>query len=159
RPDLQDGYINRALARQGLKQFAGAIDDLTTALKIDDSVTRLYFMRSLARERAGDKTGAEQDFQKGLSKEPSDEKSWNARGSARLKRKDYEGALADFEKGLLINPFSRATLNSKVHVLSEKLDRAKDAVPVLDRILQLYPDYVPARSGRGVLHARLGNRD
>ena len=27
----------------------------------------------------------------------------------------------------------------------------------LDRLLELYPDYVRARSGRGVMHARLGN--
>ena len=37
--------------------------------------------------------------------------------------------------------------------------RAYQPEVALDRALDLYPDYVPARSGRGVLLARLGKRD
>jgi tetratricopeptide (TPR) repeat protein len=49
-------------------------------------------------------------------------------------------------------------LQNKAVVLSEHLGRAEDAIPVLDRVVALYPDFAPARVGRGVLLARLGRR-
>jgi tetratricopeptide (TPR) repeat protein len=39
------------------------------------------------------------------------------------------------------------------------LNRRADAIAVLDRAVELYPDHVPARAGRGVLLARDGRRD
>jgi len=46
----------------------------------------------------------------------------------------------------------------KSHILSERLNRAADAISVLNRAVEMYPDYVPARAGRGVLLARAGKR-
>src|SRR5262249_12470441 len=54
---------------------------------------------------------------------------------------------------------SRIALQNKASVLAEKLKRPKEAIEVLDRLLALYPDSVPARAGRGVVLARLGKRD
>ena len=39
-----------------------------------------------------------------------------------------------------------------------KLGRNQQAIRVLDRAIELYPDYVPALAGRGVLKARLRDR-
>src|SRR5262249_54106026 len=72
---------------------------------------------------------------------------------------DPEGALTDFEKALELNPRSRAALQDQASVLSENLGRANDSVPVFDRLVELYPDYVLARAGRGVVLARLGRRE
>jgi serine/threonine protein kinase/Flp pilus assembly protein TadD len=158
RPDQSEAYINRALARQGQKDLAGAIEDFTAALKHGAAPTRVYFMRSRARLRAGDGKGANWDRAEGLRREPADEKSWIARGLARLPA-DPAAALADFERALALNPRSRAALQNKAHVLAEKLKRPEEAIRVLDQAVALYPDYVPARGGRGVVQARLGRRD
>ena len=87
--------------------------------------------------------------------EPTDEVTWVARGVARIGTEPV-AALTDFEAALKVNPWSLQAMQNRAHVLS-KLGRTADAVAALDRVLDLYPDYVPARAGRGVLHARAGN--
>jgi hypothetical protein len=47
-------------------------------------------------------------------------------------------------------------MQNKTHALS-KLHREAEAVKVFDVLLEMYPDYVPGRAGRGVMHGRLGN--
>ena len=71
---------------------------------------------------------------------------------------DPEGALADFDAALKLNPLSRDAAQNKAHILAEKLGRTEEAVAVLDRLIERYPNYVPARAGRGVLLARLEKR-
>src|SRR5262249_26097243 len=71
-------------------------------------------------------------------------------------KRDIDGALADFQRALKLNPKSQLALQNIAHILSEK-GRTEEALRILDRELDLYPDHVYARSGRGVLHARLGN--
>ncbi|HEV3443717.1 MAG TPA: tetratricopeptide repeat protein, partial [Gemmataceae bacterium] len=156
RPEFAEVYMNRALAWQGLKDFRAAIDDLTRAQELGAPYTRIYFMRARARELAGDKAGAQRDFATGLRLQPSDEKSWLARGIARLSS-DLLGALADFENAARLNPRSLAAWQNQAHVLS-RLGRNEQALRVLDQVIELYPDYVPARAGRGVLRARLQQR-
>jgi serine/threonine protein kinase/Flp pilus assembly protein TadD len=157
RPDFAEVYMNRALAWQGMKDYAAAIGDLTHALELGAPYTRIYFMLARVRGLAGDKVGAQRDFAEGLRREPTDEKSWIARGVARLAN-DLPGALADFEKAAELNPRSLAALQNQAHVLS-KLGRNEQAARVMDREIALYPDYVPARAGRGVLRARLRQRE
>jgi serine/threonine protein kinase/tetratricopeptide (TPR) repeat protein len=156
RPDYAEAYINRAVALQGLKKYEAAIQDLTQALQLGAPYTRVYFMRARVRQMAGDQAGAQRDFTEGLRQTPTDEKSWIARGFAKLPA-DLPGALADFEKAAELNPRSLAALQNQAHVLS-KLGRNQQALQVLDRVVELYPDYVPARAGRGVLRARLKQR-
>src|SRR5204863_2680405 len=149
-------YLNRALARQGLSDFAGAVADLTRVLELDPSCTRAYFMRARARELAGDAAGAKADREIGMRRDPTDETGWVARGVARLAT-DLPGALADFERALECNPRSLAALQNKAHVLG-RAGRNEEAAQTLDRAVELFPDFVPSRAGRGVYHARLGRR-
>jgi eukaryotic-like serine/threonine-protein kinase len=44
-------------------------------------------------------------------------------------------------------------------ILSEALHRTDESVKVLDRLIGLYPDFAPARTGKAVLLARQGKRD
>jgi serine/threonine protein kinase/Tfp pilus assembly protein PilF len=156
-PEAKEGYINRALDLQGLDEHERAIDDLTRAIALGTTQTRVYFLRSLSYARLGNAGAARADREKGLELQPSDELSWVVRGAEKLST-NPGAALADFEAALLANPRSRDGLQNKASVLSEQLGRTAEAVAVLDREIGLYPDYVPARAGRGVLLARLGER-
>jgi eukaryotic-like serine/threonine-protein kinase len=157
RPDFAEVYMNRALVRQGMKDYRAAIQDLTHALELGAPYTRIYFMRARVRQLAGDQAGARQDLAEGLRRVPTDEKSWIARGIARMAT-DMPGALADFRKAAEVNPRSLAALQNQAHALAE-LGRTAEALRVLDRELELYPDYVQARADRGVLRARLRQRE
>ncbi|HEV3116457.1 MAG TPA: tetratricopeptide repeat protein, partial [Gemmataceae bacterium] len=158
RPDFADALLDRALALEGLNKYHAAITDLSAALKLGTPRTRVYFMRALAREKLGDTEGAKRDNDEGLRLQPSDDPSWIARGLARQAR-DPKGALADFDKALALNPRSVDALENKANVLSECLGQRDEAIRVLDRAVALYPDFVPARAGRGVLLARAGKHN
>jgi tetratricopeptide (TPR) repeat protein len=157
-PDVPEAHINRAIALQGLKRDAEAVADLTKAIELGTSQTRVYFIRALLRTRLGDRSGAFQDRQKGLELRPSDELSWVVRGLAQMNNGKPKAALADFDEALQLNPNSLDALQNKASVLAERLDRTAEAIPVLDRAIDLHPEFVPARAGRGVLLARLGKR-
>jgi tetratricopeptide (TPR) repeat protein len=119
-------------------------------------------MRAWAYEQAGKKEEARRDREAGLREEPTDEASWVARAVACLGT-DLDKALADLDQALRLNPRSLSALQTKAHVLSRKAgDRPEalhEAIAVLDRLVEFYPDHAPARSGRGVLFARLGQRE
>src|SRR5262249_55942991 len=138
RPDVPEAYVNRALALQGLKDDARAVEDLTKALELGTTQTRVYFIRSRLRARLGDRDGARRDRAKGLELEPTDELSWVVRGTAKLSA-DPRGALADFDRALRLNPRSLDGLQNKASVLAEQLGRTADAVDVLNQAVPRYP--------------------
>src|SRR5579883_923628 len=158
RPDVRAAYYNRALARFRLGELTGARADLTHLLNQPKPPLRAYFLRARVRAREGDRPGAQRDQEEGLRAEPVDERDWTARGLARQPR-DPRAALADYESALRLNPRYRTALQNKANVLAENLGRTEDAIAVLDKLLALYPQDVPARAGRGVLQARLGRRE
>jgi tetratricopeptide (TPR) repeat protein len=157
-PRMAEAYIQRAGVRERFGDRDGALADFTRALETGSAPVRVHFLRASLYERLGDKEQAKADREAGLRITPSDELSWVARGEARA-ASDANAALADAEEALKLNPFSATALQLKAHLLSEKLNRRKEAIAVLDRAVEFYPDYVPARAGRGVLLAREGQRE
>jgi tetratricopeptide (TPR) repeat protein len=158
RPDDPEPYLNRGLLRGEAGDHAAAAEDLTRAFERGASRARVLLLRSVERGKAGDADGARADREEGLRGEPADAVGWVTRGWAR-RDADPRAALADFDEALKIDPRSLPALQNKGHVLSELLHRDADALAVMDREVELYPDYTPARLGRGVLRARLGQAD
>lgn len=154
-PGNADAFFNRALARHGLGRTKEGLADLDQGIALKTSPTRVFFARARLREHVGDRAGADKDRALGLKLEPGDELSWSTRGFARLTT-DPKGALADFQKALELNPRSAAALMNAAHVLAEKMNAAEDAVKHLNKMVETYPDYLPARTSRGILLARLG---
>jgi tetratricopeptide (TPR) repeat protein len=127
-----------------------------------------------------------QDVEDGLAVQPTDSHGWIVRGLTRLQLpEDSQSALAalarfdsvwnpvtlfrvvhrhatllaamaDFDEALKLNPQSFDALQNKAHVLAARLNRNQEALEVLNEAVQLNPDFVEARSGRGVVLARLG---
>ncbi len=149
-------HIQRALAEEGLKHYPETIRDLDRALELGASPARIYFLRAEARRLAGDAAGAARDREAGLREQPGDSLDWLARGCARL-HEDPTAALDDFNNVLQLDPRSLTALQNKANILS-RLNRTEEALEVLNREIELYPDYVFARSGRSVLLARQGKR-
>jgi eukaryotic-like serine/threonine-protein kinase len=92
-----------------------------------------------------------------MRRPPTDEMGWLTRGYARMNA-DPRAALDDFDQALKLNGRSLAALQNKAHILG-KLGRNEEAARALDRAVEAYPDFIPARAGRGVLLARLGQRE
>ena len=117
---------------------------------------RAYFLRARVRARAGDHEGARRIGRRACG----GNRATNVTGPRGLERQGTEprSALADYEHALEINPRYLTALEDKANVLAEDLRRADLAIAALDQLLGYYPRFVPARAGRGVLHARLGHR-
>ncbi|MDB5350335.1 MAG: tetratricopeptide repeat protein [Planctomycetota bacterium] len=157
-PDLFEALPNRALAKLGLGDAAGAVADLDLALLRPETPTRAFFIRARAHEALGHADLAARDRLQGKRRKPADEVSWVTRGLSRLPD-DPAGAILDFEAALKLNPRSFWALQNKASVLSESLGRTEEAVRTLDEAVSRHPESVPALAGRGVLLARLGRRD
>lgn len=157
-PKLTEAFVQRGELREATGDRAGAIEDYTRALETGTAPVRAYFKRATAKFYKGDHDGAKADREAGFKLTPADELSWVARAENRW-LKDPKAALQDTEEALKVNPWSVFALQMKAAILSEGLKRPDDALKVLDRAVELHPDYVPARAGRGVLLARAGKRD
>ncbi len=158
KPDWSEPFLNRAQARSELGDHRGAADDLTKALERGATETRIFFLRSRALAAVGDAEAAVKDLEAGLAKAPIEAQSWVERGLQRMNT-DPAAALADFEQASELEPTSLRCLHMRAHILALAFRRLDDAVPILDRAIALYPDYVPARTFRGVVRAVQGQRD
>jgi tetratricopeptide (TPR) repeat protein len=153
---MTEALLQRANARESLKDYAGAEADLTAALTRPNAPTRTYFQRAQVRSKAQDKAGAEADMVEGRRREPRDVVSWIHRGYWKQRANDPKGAIADFDAALVMNPRSPDALKYKAMVLADSLNRPAEAVAILDALLEWYPYHTEGRSGRAVYLARLG---
>jgi tetratricopeptide (TPR) repeat protein len=156
-PEFVEARINRALAREGLKQWREAEEDLTRAIDLGASSPRVFLLRAGVRAQLGQAGGVAADRKEGLGRPPVSELDWVARALERA-AKEPQAALEDLEQALKVNPRSVPALQNKANILAESLGRQEEAVAALDRLLEAAPHFMPARSGRAVLLARLGRR-
>jgi tetratricopeptide (TPR) repeat protein len=155
--DLVRGTDRRANEEQR-KLFEAAESDMTQVLGRADAPVRCYFHRSRVRLLRGDKAGADADLKAGFDHEPDDDDdlSWVTRGFQRMQQNQFEQALADFRRAEAINPRNFHALQNQAHILSERLQRPRESLDVLNRLLELYPEWPQALGGRAVLLARAG---
>jgi tetratricopeptide (TPR) repeat protein len=66
-PEGTAAYFNRALAKTELKDYAGAIEDYTTAIKKDPNPGMAYYNRGLLKLKLKDNQGACGDLEKAQS--------------------------------------------------------------------------------------------
>ena len=156
-PGRADAHFARGILRLNAKDYAGAAADFDNAERLGQGGARLHLLRAEARARLGDKGGAGRDRAAGLAVAPVSELDHATRGYALLGA-DPQAALAEFEAALALNPQSLVGLQNKAHALAGPLGRPAEAVAALDRAVELYPDFTPARAGRAVLLARAGKR-
>lgn len=155
KPGWTVALLNRGISRIEQGHYREGEADFSAALNDASAPTRLFFLRSKARRRTGDQTGAATDWNEGMNREPRDALSWATRGRWRME-KEPEKALADFDTALKLDPTQQDSLLNKAIVLADILHREAEAISVLGRLLEFYPDCVEARASRGVYLARLG---
>ena len=155
-PGRRELRVNRALARLGENRSNDAITDLREAIALGGDNARVYLILAQVRDKIGDVVGAKRDRQAALKCQPADDLAWVAQGVAFLSS-DPVAAMTSFDQALKCNSHCLPALESKAHVLAEKLGRTEEAVAALDRAVAIYPEQASTRASRGVLLARLGN--
>ncbi len=172
-PHYADALRHRAVVRYRLgkmklarghdteaqKMFAGAEADISAALDCGATPLFAYYVRSLVREGRGDHAGAEADRKAVASAELKTEEDFVARGWSRMAR-EPEAAVEDFRKALKRNPRSLLALQNLGHILSDReKGTEKEALAVMDQMVEAYPEYALGIAGRAVLLARMGQHE
>lgn len=112
-----------ALGKVRLKDFDGAISDLTYAIKLDPTnatrykldLAEVYGKRGYDRFQQADYERAVKDFSKSLEFNPLSAGTYTDRGTARFYVQDFKGAISDFSKAIEFEPnFIRAYTNRAI---------------------------------------------
>ena len=93
-------YELRSLAVPQLKNFSGAVDDLTNAMALRPGQVALLSQRGWLYIIADAPRFALHDFDAAILLDPSAADLYNGRGSARLSSGEHREAVADAEKAL-----------------------------------------------------------
>jgi serine/threonine protein kinase/predicted Zn-dependent protease len=158
RPDFAEAHLQLAQARERLGKYGEALADAGRALDAGAAPGRVYLVRARLRSQLGDRDGANRDLAAGLQETPTECRGWIDRGKARLEQGDAEKALVDFASAARCNPLSREAVQDQAYVVGEILKRPGEAIALLSRELELYPNQPVARAARGVYYAQAGNR-
>lgn len=157
-PEACDAFYNRALVYYRLGEHQLAIEDLQKAKEKGFSPIQVHLMKAIVFEKMGELELGKKEQEAGLAYQPETVRDWVSRGYA-LMESNPTIALTDFDQALALDPRSLEAMQNKAYVLAEKLHRPAESIALLTELIRVYPEYVPARSGRGILYARSGRRD
>jgi tetratricopeptide (TPR) repeat protein len=125
----KQSYYLRGDLKYQLKDYYGAIEDYTAAIKIDPSFTDALFKRGLAFQYVKEFQEAMKDYSKVIKIAPNNPNGYYYRGQIRQVLKDFKGAIVDYTRAITIDrnfPDSyRNRAISKFHN-SKYLDALKD---------------------------------
>jgi tetratricopeptide (TPR) repeat protein len=156
RRGFADAYLHRARAKQRLREYHEAEQDVSAALRLRPTVEG-FFLRSRLRAALGDRVGAEQDRSAVLEAEPAAPAGLTVRAQVRAQH-DAQGALADYRSALARNPRHLPALLGQADLLADRLGRLAEAAAVLDRAVEVAPTDADVYLQRALLLARLGWR-
>ena len=151
-------YANRGICYRKTGLIDKALADFDKALQLGAQQTRLYFLRSKCKQELGDVEGARKDFEQGMSNEPNDEISFVTR-AVKIAVKDPENAIADLHAALRINPKSSIAHQNLSAVYASVLRDNKKAIEHLNEILKMSPNDPTTLASKGVILARMGERE
>lgn len=152
-PARDEAQIERAIVREVLKDFEGAVSDLDAVIRRGRHTNRALVLRARVYGKLDRPDDARRDLDEAIRQPPQTAADWLSRGFARLPS-DPSAALADFRGAETLKPDSSIALQNQAFVLSEHLGDEDAAIVTLTRLLDLAPTFEPARMGRAVLRAR-----
>ena len=157
-PTLADAFIHRCFARQSVKDFDGALEDLAKALQLRPKSNRCFLIRARLYQKLNRTTEAESDLEQARLLPAESQEDRVARASA-LVAVDPKAALNELQTTEKLFGPQIPVLQSMAHVLSEHLQQQEQSLAALNRLLERRPNYQKALAGRAVLHARAGNAE
>ncbi len=156
-PQLIPALVNRAGVRFARGNLAGAIEDCTQALKLDDRLVHAYNIRGRARATTlRDPEGALADFRRAIKIAPEFSTAYMNRGRLFFKLGRIKEAFSDFDKGIALSPGDLEFLRMRGgHHLGQK--NYKLALQDFERIVELAPTSPGAYMGRAAVRIASGD--
>lgn len=146
---MQDIYFLRAQSNAELGNIREAIEDLTEALKLDPTDTKVLALRAEFVSESGKNDLAVKDFTEAIGQNPSDWTKYQQRGNAYLKLGKYSEAMDDFAKIIALNPKEPGSYLIRA-LARDKNGDSQGALTDYTRVIELNPDDDDAYLARGV---------
>ncbi len=154
---LEDWYQSAA-EKFNAGDYAGAVEDLTQAIKMEPRMASSYYNRGLAYYELGQKEKAIADYQKTVKLKPNFAEAYINMGAARYELGDLVGAIANYDRAIKEKPGVAEAYFSR-GLARENLGDGQGALADYDQAIQLNPSDGGAYYNRGRLHQMLGNQD
>jgi tetratricopeptide (TPR) repeat protein len=177
-PRSAQEYFKRGTSRYAAADYSGAIEDFSTAIRLNSHIQSKFsvregsylrgrlmvmdrfnavacFNRGIARIRTGDLIGAIQDLDNTISANPSDSAALNSRGLAYLELQNTQRAARDFEKAIQLDDHDFSAHNN-LGILRYSSGDFVAAVAEFDRALLIRPRAASIFLNRGSSLAVLG---
>ncbi len=103
--DAPEAYFNRAAARYAAnRDLPKALNDLTTALRLNPGQYQAFRLRGLIHARQGNWAGLRDDCSAAINVQPKRAELYHLRGMACYQLQDFEAAAADFDLAIQLEP-------------------------------------------------------
>ena len=91
-------YFNKAVDKDELKDYRGAIEDYTKAIELNSEYSNAYLGRGSSKPNLQDNTGAIEDYTKAIELDPNYSDAYYNRGLSKNSLNDKNGACLDWIK-------------------------------------------------------------
>ncbi|MDE2853319.1 MAG: tetratricopeptide repeat protein [Chloroflexota bacterium] len=158
RPDSAAAYYSRGSARYHARaDLDRAINDLTTALRLEPHQYKAYRMRGLARARQGDWAGLRDDCSLALQYYPNSAELHNLRGTACYRLQDFAAALSSFEEAVRLDASRHESFYNR-GLAKQRQGKLADAIEDFQQALNLNPAFVEAQRNLQAARRQLARR-
>jgi tetratricopeptide (TPR) repeat protein len=135
-------YFKQGCYKDSIKDYQGAINDLTKAIKLNHKYAEAYKKRGNAKYHLQDYQEAIADYTRAIEQNPKDE-FYRNRGRVKMDLQDYEGAIADYTKAIEVNPKYTIAYINRGNAKSDLKDY-QGAITDFNKAIELDPkDMVP----------------
>jgi tetratricopeptide (TPR) repeat protein len=150
-PRFALAYQNRGLLAMEQRQFAEAMADFETALKIDDSLEESYAARGKLYEIAGHTDRAMSDWTQ--AELMRSRLVYTLRGDYYMRSGQTMNAYRDFRQAALMNP-KNANMQSNYGFVSALVGDLDEALAACELARKLDATFAPLYNSRGLVHYR-----
>ncbi|MDY5970056.1 MAG: tetratricopeptide repeat protein [Bacteroidales bacterium] len=149
-------YYERGKVLMELHRMGTAIVDLQKAIQLDNSQASYYTALGDAYFSNGDAGKSYETLQKALKLDPTDMEALLKMSEITFYSKDYDRAMETLNKVTEQDPNNKTAFFMKGFIYKETGDTA-NAVHYFRKLIDLYPDYMPAYEEMCVLYAEQHN--
>jgi tetratricopeptide (TPR) repeat protein len=150
-------FINRGLSYRDSSDYRRAVEDFTTAIRLDPKDPGGPYHRALVYNDLAEYALALEDLNRAEQLDGEDPDVYNARGMVYTDTGRYAEALVQFDRAIDLDDDEKFHHNNRAVALTE-LGRCEDALDAAEEALDLDDEYGNAIVNRGVALACLGRR-
>jgi len=119
-------YLERAYQRVEGGYYRGALEDYSSALKINDQDPEIWFARGSVKEKMNDLKGAYSDYTKAINLKENYQQAWLNRANVLSKQGKYAEAVEDYTATLVFSPEYGAAYYNRA-LAYDKLKKSTEA--------------------------------